>query len=134
MFGGTPEDTRLVCAAGVGGGERPQQSASGATSSDTTSDSDEATVHDPISKEDYLDLWRDFQQHAYDKVTEANGGKQMPAIIWTNSMTEEGVEKYLDPENYIIQIWAKLGVCTIAHNSILPPQRLTYKGNYNSTI
>ena len=38
------------------------------------------------TKEDYLDLWRDFQDKAFTKVSEA-AGKTLPAIIWTNSMT-----------------------------------------------
>merc|ERR1719379_2994782 len=36
------------------------------------------------TKEDYLDLWRDFQDKAFTKVSEA-AGKTLPAIIWTNS-------------------------------------------------
>jgi len=60
------------------------------------------------SKEDYLDLWREFQQKAYTKVLESTSGQSMPAIIWTNSMTEEGVEKFLSKEDYIIQLWTKL--------------------------
>ena len=31
----------------------------------------------------------------------------MPAILWTNTMTEKGVEQYLSKEDYIIQIWTK---------------------------
>jgi len=60
------------------------------------------------SKEDYLDLWRAFQQRAYEKMAEAKG-ERIPAIIWTNSMTEEGVEKFLNVKEYIIQLWTKLG-------------------------
>jgi len=59
------------------------------------------------TKEDYLDLWRDFQDKAFTKVSEA-AGKTLPAIIWTNSMTEEGVEKFLHVDDYIIQLWTKL--------------------------
>ena len=29
----------------------------------------------------------------------------MPAILWTNTMTERGVEKFLPKDDYIIQIW-----------------------------
>ena len=31
----------------------------------------------------------------------------MPAILWTNTMTEKGAEKYLANDDYIIQIWTK---------------------------
>jgi len=60
------------------------------------------------TKEDYLELWKDFQQKAYAKVLEAAAGKAMPAIIWTNSMTEEGVENFLPVDDYIIQLWTKI--------------------------
>ena len=28
----------------------------------------------------------------------------MPAILWTNTMTEKGAEKYVSKEDYIIQV------------------------------
>lgn len=56
---------------------------------------------------DILDLWRSFQTRAFRLLTEANNGQKKPAILWTNSMTEEGVESYLTKEDYIIQIWTK---------------------------
>ena len=58
------------------------------------------------TKKDYLDLWRLFQRKAYNLVVDANNGTRLPAIIWTNSMTEDGVEKYLLKTDYIIQLWA----------------------------
>jgi len=59
------------------------------------------------TKKDYLELWRRFQRRAYNLVKDSNNGKRIPAIIWTNSMTEDGVEKYLLKSDYIIQLWAK---------------------------
>ena len=33
-------------------------------------------------------------------------GKKLPLVIWTSRLTENGeVEKYLDKDDYIIQIW-----------------------------
>ena len=58
------------------------------------------------TKKDYLELWRLFQRRAYNLVADANNGTRIPAIIWTNSMTEDGVEKYLLKTDYIIQLWA----------------------------
>ena len=58
------------------------------------------------TKKDFLQLWRLFQRKAFNLVTDANNGTRMPAIIWTNSMTEDGVEKYLLRSDYIIQLWA----------------------------
>ena len=62
------------------------------------------------TKKDYLELWRRFQRRAYNLVKDSNNGKRIPAIIWTNSMTEDGVEKYLLKSDYIIQLWAKSDV------------------------
>ena len=62
------------------------------------------------TKKDYLELWRRFQRRAYNLVKDSNDGKRIPAIIWTNSMTEDGVEKYLLKSDYIIQLWAKSDV------------------------
>jgi hypothetical protein len=31
-------------------------------------------------------------------------------IIWTNRMTEVGAEKYLSPDDYVIQIWTTKSV------------------------
>ena len=65
------------------------------------------------TKKDYLDLWRRFQRRAYNLVADANNGTRVPAIIWTNSMTEDGVEKYLLKTDYIIQLWAASDVNSI---------------------
>jgi len=59
------------------------------------------------TEEDILDLWREFQTKAFGLVKKANQDKRMPAILWTNTMTEKGAEKYLDNDDYIIQIWTK---------------------------
>jgi hypothetical protein len=57
------------------------------------------------TEEDFLDLWRTFQQRAYDLAVKANDDKKVTGIIWTNRMTEVGVENYLHNDDYIIQIW-----------------------------
>ena len=67
------------------------------------------------TKKDYLELWRRFQRRAYNLVKDANNGARIPAIIWTNSMTEDGVEKYLLKSDYIIQLWAASDVSKIRH-------------------
>ena len=58
------------------------------------------------TKKDFLELWRLFQRRAYNMVKDANNGTRIPAIIWTNSMTEDGAEKYFLKSDYIIQLWA----------------------------
>jgi hexosaminidase len=56
--------------------------------------------------DDYLQLWYMFQESAYIKVVEANGYSEIPIVLWTSSLTEKGaVDKYLDNQKYIIQIW-----------------------------
>nr|CAD7435306.1 unnamed protein product [Timema monikensis] len=57
-------------------------------------------------EEDFLELWDEFQTKALTKVEEANGGASLPIVLWTSGLTGKGhVEKYLDKERYIIQIW-----------------------------
>jgi len=56
----------------------------------------------------YYQQWSVFQEKTRKLVTKANGGKEVPGIIWTSHLTEAGhVDKYLKPEHYIIQIWTK---------------------------
>jgi len=57
------------------------------------------------TKEELLELWKNFQDQAADKVYEA-AGEKLPLILWTNSLTEEGqVERFLSNRDYVIQIW-----------------------------
>jgi hexosaminidase len=56
--------------------------------------------------DDYLQLWDIFQQRAYNTMVEANGNREIPIVLWTSHLTQKGaVEKYLDNQKYIIQIW-----------------------------
>lgn len=56
--------------------------------------------------DDYLQLWDMFQKKAYMQVVEANGGNEIPIVLWTSQLTAGGaIDKYLDNEIYIIQIW-----------------------------
>lgn len=53
-------------------------------------------------------LWNHFQSRALQKLVDANGGKEMPVVLWTSGLTAPGkVDRYLDPKKYIIQIWTK---------------------------
>ena len=39
-------------------------------------------------------------------LTEANKGNEVPGVLWTSHLTEKGrVDRYLNKEKYIIQIW-----------------------------
>jgi len=53
-----------------------------------------------------VDLWGLFQEKAFLKLKEAGRGKAIDAIVWTSELTSQA-RKYLDPEDYIIQIWTK---------------------------
>ncbi|CAL4143420.1 unnamed protein product, partial [Meganyctiphanes norvegica] len=59
------------------------------------------------TEEDFYDLWSQFQSRAYGLMTIANKGKHIPGILWTSHLTEKGhTAKYLDKNQYIIQIWS----------------------------
>ncbi|KAI4490970.1 hypothetical protein M0802_010546 [Mischocyttarus mexicanus] len=58
-----------------------------------------------LSESSFYLLWDYFQSKALDKLTLANGGKEIPVIIWTSGLTNADNIKYLDSQKYIIQIW-----------------------------
>jgi hypothetical protein len=41
---------------------------------------------------------------AFDKLIESNGGQYITPIVWTSDMTNRA-RHFLNPEDYIIQIW-----------------------------
>ncbi|XP_037773612.1 chitooligosaccharidolytic beta-N-acetylglucosaminidase-like [Penaeus monodon] len=54
----------------------------------------------------YYNQWSIFQEKSRQLLTAANGGNEVPGILWTSHLTEEGrADQYLDPTKYIIQIW-----------------------------
>ncbi|XP_018025934.1 chitooligosaccharidolytic beta-N-acetylglucosaminidase [Hyalella azteca] len=60
-----------------------------------------------LTDESYYAQWSQFQNRAYDLLTEANGQVKIPGIIWTSHLTEKGhTNRYLNKEKYIIQIWS----------------------------
>ncbi|XP_066589090.1 chitooligosaccharidolytic beta-N-acetylglucosaminidase [Prorops nasuta] len=67
----------------------------------------------PLSPPSYYLLWNYFQQRAFEKLTKANKGKEMPVILWTSGLTNEENIKFLDPQKYIIQIWTTGADATI---------------------
>ena len=58
------------------------------------------------SHETYTKLWKNFQGRAYNLLTKANGGKEIPAILWTSELMSEQNIDSLDRKKYIIQIWS----------------------------
>lgn len=57
------------------------------------------------NKEDFLRVWKHFQDRALEQLDVAYG-KQQPVVLWTSGLTEDGqANKYLDVNRYIIQIW-----------------------------
>jgi hexosaminidase len=63
---------------------------------------------------DLMDLWGHFQQTAFKKLREANGGNYVTPIVWTSDMTSRG-RIHLNPTEYIIQVWTN-GQSTINFN------------------
>ena len=57
------------------------------------------------TEDDLLELWDQFQFRAGEEVYKAWGSRP-PLILWTSRLTEKGeVDKFLNKEDYIIQIW-----------------------------
>lgn len=58
------------------------------------------------SEADFMKLWDVFQTEALNRLVKKNGGKKLPIIMWTSTLTKaDYVEKYLPKDDYIIQIW-----------------------------
>ncbi|XP_026732584.1 chitooligosaccharidolytic beta-N-acetylglucosaminidase [Trichoplusia ni] len=56
-------------------------------------------------KSSFLKLWNYFQKKAQDKAYKAFG-KKLPLILWTSTLTDyTHVDKFLDKDDYIIQVW-----------------------------
>ncbi|KAL7287498.1 hypothetical protein TKK_0018332 [Trichogramma kaykai] len=66
-----------------------------------------------LSESSFYRLWEHFQAKAYDKLTKANAGRELPAILWTSGLTNEENLKLLDPSKYIVQIWTTGSDATI---------------------
>ncbi|XP_032672325.1 chitooligosaccharidolytic beta-N-acetylglucosaminidase [Odontomachus brunneus] len=58
-----------------------------------------------LSESSFYVLWEYFQEKAMEKLKIANGGKDVPVILWTSGLTNEENLQHLDPKKYIIQIW-----------------------------
>ncbi|XP_053973490.1 chitooligosaccharidolytic beta-N-acetylglucosaminidase isoform X1 [Hylaeus volcanicus] len=58
-----------------------------------------------LSESNFYKLWDYFQRNALNKLILANGGKEIPVILWTSGLTNAENIKYLDPKKYIVQIW-----------------------------
>ncbi|XP_076646966.1 beta-hexosaminidase 1 [Halictus rubicundus] len=58
-----------------------------------------------LSESSFYKLWDHFQSKALEKLTVANGQKDIPVVVWTSGLTSPENIRYLDPSKYIIQIW-----------------------------
>lgn len=59
-----------------------------------------------LDAEAYYGQWSVFQEKARRLLTAANKNKEVPGILWTSHLTEEGrADRYLSNSHYIIQIW-----------------------------
>ncbi|KAG6455517.1 hypothetical protein O3G_MSEX009246 [Manduca sexta] len=58
-----------------------------------------------LDKSSFLKLWNYFQTKAEDRAYKAFG-KNIPLVMWTSTLTDyTHVDKFLDKEKYIIQVW-----------------------------
>lgn len=55
---------------------------------------------------DFIKLWDYFQQEALARLYKSVG-KELPVIIWTNTLTQKENLHYLPNDKYIVQIWTK---------------------------
>lgn len=61
-----------------------------------------------LDEEAYLKQWSVFQEKARQLLTKVNGGKEVPAIVWTSTLTDKGrAAQHLNKDKYIVQIWTK---------------------------
>lgn len=67
-----------------------------------------------LSEASFYKLWDYFQSKAYDKLTKANNGVELDAVLWTSGLTNEENIKHIDPKKYIVQIWTTKTDTTIA--------------------
>ncbi|KAG8035909.1 hypothetical protein G9C98_003035 [Cotesia typhae] len=71
----------------------------------------------------YKDMLEDFkpdifhmdgdETRAYEQLQIANGGKDIKAVLWTSTLTDQNYLRHLDPQKYIIQIWTDVKDKTI---------------------
>ncbi|CAH0714148.1 unnamed protein product, partial [Brenthis ino] len=58
-----------------------------------------------LDRAGYLQLWNYFQNEAQARAYKAFG-KRLPLVLWTSTLTDYShVEKFLNPKDYIIQVW-----------------------------
>ncbi|XP_062541255.1 chitooligosaccharidolytic beta-N-acetylglucosaminidase isoform X2 [Armigeres subalbatus] len=58
-----------------------------------------------LEEADFLKLWNHFQTNALERLDKSLNDKR-PIVMWTSRLTEEPyVDKYLNKDRYIIQIW-----------------------------
>ncbi|XP_055372401.1 chitooligosaccharidolytic beta-N-acetylglucosaminidase-like isoform X2 [Condylostylus longicornis] len=61
--------------------------------------------HWELNNDGFVQLWGHFQDNALERVDRVSESK-LPIIMWTSHLTEkEYIEKYLDKNRYIIQVW-----------------------------
>lgn len=62
----------------------------------------------PINTDGFVDIWGLFQTKSYEKLKSTKQDNHPQAILWTSTLTEaKYINKYLTPEDYIIQIWTQ---------------------------
>ena len=64
---------------------------------------------------DILTFFHIVQQKSSKKLYEANGGKEIPLILWTSKMTNiKYLKRFLNPKKHIIQVWSSTKQQSIA--------------------
>ncbi|XP_068618270.1 chitooligosaccharidolytic beta-N-acetylglucosaminidase [Battus philenor] len=62
--------------------------------------------------EGFMRLWAEFHSkilQVWDEVSTASGGERQPVVIWSSELTQASrVQKYLDKDRYVIEVWEPL--------------------------
>lgn len=65
-----------------------------------------------LTTEGFFELWGEFHATAlqiWDEELKAAGGEEQPVLLWSSELTQaHRIQKYLNKERYIIQVWEKV--------------------------
>ncbi|MPC14659.1 Chitooligosaccharidolytic beta-N-acetylglucosaminidase [Portunus trituberculatus] len=82
------------------------------------------------NESDYYHQWAVFQGRALELLHEAAGGRDVPGVLWTSHLTKPEYLEYLNPSQYIIQIWTKKNDSSI--NNLLSRGYRVIFSNYDA--
>ncbi|XP_050421397.1 chitooligosaccharidolytic beta-N-acetylglucosaminidase-like [Adelges cooleyi] len=84
-----------------------------------------------LSLESYFELWSEFQDKALTAYDQEVGNSDSDIIVWTSGITDSGIiEKYLDKNRYIVQVWqgslVPVELANLGYKVILSDENIYY--------